>query len=461
MKKGFKAYVSLILTIIMFVLVVVPAGATTSSDLEKKQKQLEQEQKKLEEQKSDLEEDKKENQDALNEANENIDNISEQQSEVSAQIDSTTEEIVGLIAAIDLIKEDISNTEADIETTQAEYDEAKAHEDDLYTAMKARIKFMYEKGEMSYMQILIEAQGFTDMLNKVQYVEELYEYDRVQLAEYVEAKEAAEEKGEELAEQKSELETSQYELEGEQAALEALLADYQQKYDNYDVMLAKAQQDAAVYTTKLKQQTAQISSLQKEIDAKEKEVKETAKAAQEAASKEAAAAAAASKEAAEKAAQQAKATTSTSTEKTTTTDSDSTDNSGESSNTDTDTSSSPTTAAAGSPTGQNIANYACQFVGNPYVAGGTSLTNGADCSGFVQSVFKAFGISVPRTSYSQATYGKSVSYSEAQAGDVIYYGGHVAIYLGNGRIVHASTAKTGIKYESATYRTIISIRRFY
>ena len=99
-------------------------------------------------------------------------------------------------------------------------------------------------------------------------------------------------------------------------------------------------------------------------------------------------------------------------------------------------------------------------MGNPYVAGGTSLTNGADCSGFVYSVYKQFGITVPRTSYSQATYGKEVSYQNAQAGDVIYYGGHVAIYLGGGRIVHASTAKTGIKYENATYRTILTIRRF-
>ena len=76
------------------------------------------------------------------------------------------------------------------------------------------------------------------------------------------------------------------------------------------------------------------------------------------------------------------------------------------------------------------------------------------------SAYKAFGISVPRTSYSQSQYGREVSYENAQAGDVIYYGGHVGIYLGGGQIVHASTPKTGIKYERATYRTILTIRRF-
>ncbi|MDE7276029.1 MAG: C40 family peptidase, partial [Lachnospiraceae bacterium] len=115
--------------------------------------------------------------------------------------------------------------------------------------------------------------------------------------------------------------------------------------------------------------------------------------------------------------------------------------------------------SGGSGKGQEIANYACQFVGNPYVAGGTSLTNGADCSGFVMSVYKNFGYSLPRSSYAQSSVGKSVSYSEAQPGDIIYYGGHVAIYIGNGRIVHASTERTGIKTESATYRSIITIRR--
>lgn len=109
---------------------------------------------------------------------------------------------------------------------------------------------------------------------------------------------------------------------------------------------------------------------------------------------------------------------------------------------------------------QAVADFAVQFVGNPYVWGGTSLTGGADCSGFTQSVYANFGVSLPRTSYEQQYAGTEVSYADAQPGDLICYGGHVAIYMGNGRIVHASNSVDGIKIsDNAAYRTIVSVRR--
>lgn len=118
-------------------------------------------------------------------------------------------------------------------------------------------------------------------------------------------------------------------------------------------------------------------------------------------------------------------------------------------------------SSGSSSLGQSVVNYAKQFLGNPYVYGGTSLTNGADCSGFVQSVFAHFGISLPRTSEAQRSVGTKVnSLSEAKPGDLICYYGHVGIYIGNNAIIHASNEKTGIKITyNAGYRTIASIRR--
>lgn len=131
---------------------------------------------------------------------------------------------------------------------------------------------------------------------------------------------------------------------------------------------------------------------------------------------------------------------------------------------------SPASSGGGStrtynpPSGGNgaaVAQYALQFVGNPYVWGGTSLTNGADCSGFVLSVYKQFGVSLPHSSYSQANYGYSVPASQMQAGDVVCYGGHVGIAIDNQNIVHASNARDGIKVSNAFYRGVVSIRRFF
>ncbi len=116
----------------------------------------------------------------------------------------------------------------------------------------------------------------------------------------------------------------------------------------------------------------------------------------------------------------------------------------------------------GSELGQSVADFACRFVGNPYVWGGTSLTNGADCSGFVMSVYANFGVSLPHSSAADRHVGYAVDGLEnAQPGDVVCYSGHVGLYIGNGQIVHASTAKTGIIISNANYRTILSIRRIF
>ena len=431
MRKKLVRLFAILIAFSMMVLVVEPVRATTISDLEKEKQELEQK-------KKEADEKKKQEQEKYDNASGRVDTIQSDVDEIAGEIDEIDAALVETLASVELIEEDIADKEEQIEVTTAEYEAAKATEEEQYEAMKLRVKFMYEKGDTTYLQLLLESSGFSDMINKVEYIEKLYEYDRTLLAEYVAARTAAQELKDKLEEEKAELEAQQHELEEEKESLEIILAEKQQTYDNYEVQLAQAKQEAAVYKANIKKQNDEIKKLDAATAAKQSEI-DAAKKAEEEARK-------AQELALQKQAQE----------------SGSSSGSSSSSSSSGSKSSSYASAASYSGSGskgQQIANYACQFIGNPYVPGGTSLTEGADCSGFVWRVYKDFGYSVPRTSYSLRSYGTEVSYSDAQPGDVVCYAGHVGLYIGNGQIVHASTQKTGIKITNATYKEILSVRR--
>ena len=425
------------LSCIGILLVVEPVRATTISDLEKQKEELEEQRRQADEQ-------RRQEQQNYNNASGRVSSIQSDVDEVAEEIDEIDAALVETLASIEMIEEDIAAKEDQIEETTKELDAAIATEQAQYEAMKLRIKFMYEKGDTTYLQILLESQNFSDMVNKVEYVEKLYEYDRKLLLDYQAAREAVEALKEKLEEEKSELEAQEHELKEEKESLEIILAEKQEAYDNFEVQLAQAKQEAAIYKANIRKQNDEIKRLEAEAAQKQSEI-DAAKQAEEEARR------------AQELALQNEAAQNTS-------NNSSGSSSGSSGSSSGGGSSGGNYASASSYSGtgskgQQIANYACQFIGNPYVPGGTSLTQGADCSGFVWRVYKDFGYSVPRTSYPLRSTGTGVSYSEAQPGDIMCYAGHVGIYIGNGQIVHASTQRTGIKITHATYKEILSVRR--
>ena len=263
------------------------------------------------------------------------------------------------------------------------------------------------------MSFFLAGEGLSGVLNRMDFVEEIYEYDRLKLTEYETTRELVLALWNQLEQEKTQLEADKVSLENDRAALEAqkvnldgMLAKKKQESANFEAEIEKAKQEAAVAKKLLQQEQKKLQQLQ----------------AQQKQSQKGNTAAANGKY--------------TSTSYTSTIED-----------------------ANGSDMGKKVAKYACQYIGNPYVYGGTSLTNGADCSGFTYRVYQDFGYSLPRTSTEQRSAGKGVDYSDAEPGDLICYSGHVGIYIGGGKIVHASTEKTGIKVSNATYRSILSVRR--
>lgn len=393
--------------------------------------------------------------------------------------------LVNVMVSIQTLEGDISNKQADIEQTQSDLQKAQNAKDKQYEAMKQRIQYLYEKGgNDAWFQMMVNAENLSELLTKAEYTQKMYDYDRQSLEKYANTIEQVTQLSNQYQQEKAELEGMKQEYEAESVNLQTAIDERKATSADYDNEIAYAQQMANDYAALIQQQQAEIEQLEAERIAAEEEARRQAELA-------------AAEEAARQEAEQQEETTvydeegnevdpedaaqngetvydeeGNEVDPNEVTDSE--DGSDEevqydeygnvidSENTvdPEDYESSGSSSSSGSGAGSSVVDYATQFVGNPYVWGGTSLTDGADCSGFVQSVYANFGVSLPRTSYEQQNAGTEVSYADAQPGDLICYGGHVAIYMGDGKIVHASNAKDGIKISNdATYRTILSVRR--
>lgn len=457
-----KRILCLTLGLMLTISQAVPAGAASRKDQLKQDKAAAQSQLAAQESK--------------------INNLEDQKQTLSAEIDQLDSDLVNIMVEIEILDGELSDKEAQIEQTKADLAVAEENKQKQYEAMKKRIQYLYEKGgDDAWAQMLFQASDFTSLLNQAEYVQQMYDSDRNSLEEFKETVQQVKDLGDQLDSEKAELEEMNQEYQNRQVSMQTQLEEKKATSSDYDAQIAQAQNQAAQYTELIRQQNAEIQKIEEE---EKKAAEEAARKAAEEAAKKAAAEEAAKKaqeeankkaadEAAKKAAEASKKSSSASGSNTAASSGSSTSSknntSGSSSSAatskDNGSSSSGSSGSSGSsvsynPTGQSVVNYACQFVGNPYVWGGTSLTNGADCSGFIMSIYAKFGVSLPHSSGAMAGCGRGVSYSEAMPGDIICYAGHVAIYMGGGQIVHASNAKDGIKISgNAAYRPIVAVRR--
>ena len=466
----------------------------------------------LADQESDLTAQKEASSDALDSTMSEIENTVSAQSTLQQEISDLDTQLITLMSDIDILTLDIESTESQIDEKTAELGVAEQKRDKQYADMKTRIQYIYEKGEnQSWLSYVCGAETLADLLNRVHYVKEVNEYDRDMLTEYestvqeiVAIKTDLEAYNVTLTEEQANLETQQTELEAaleikkqESSNYDAEIAELRSRADDLNAQILSANEQLAQISASREAAEAAASSkaaeaaqAQANADAAERAASEAQAeaAAQQAIAKQAAQAAkndASQQAAAERAAQQAAqrqaeaearaqaeaaaaaaaAQAEAEAEAQRQAEAEAAAQAAAEAEAQRQAEAAAAAAASysNSALGQQIADFACMWVGGPYVSGGTSLTNGCDCAGFVKAVYANFGYDLIQDPTMQGTcYGTPIgSVAEAQPGDIIcYVGGHSAIYIGNNTIVNASNPEYGICVRSpANYRTILAIAR--
>jgi len=337
-----------------------------------------------------------------------ISEIEEEQSSIQSELNGLDADMVSLVTDMTDLESQITSKTQEIADAEATLAEAQAAVDQQYASMKVRIQYMYENSDENIMTVLLESGSISDFLNRLENINAVYTYDRTVLGNYQAAKDEVEDLKASLEEEKASLEANKTQLANQQAQLNAMISEKQGEMADIKSELADAKALAARQAELERQR--QLAALTNNINSS---------------------------------------------------------NNGGSGNTGGNTGGSTNSGGNLNPSnttgvsGSAVVAFANQYVGYPYVWGGTDPNTGADCSGFVYYVLRNFGINYGRlTSYGWRSVGQEVSVNNMQPGDIVCYAGHVAIYAGGGRIVEAQSTSAGITNNRSVYcHNIITVRR--
>ena len=401
------------------------------------------------------------------EAQKTLDELAKQENSAMERLNALEEKIGILADQINTTQEIIDEYDVMIQETQVKLADAQAEEETYYTLFLERVRSMEEEGTVSYWEILFQSASFSDLLDRLSFVNDVMKYDNDMMDNLEAARQA-------VADAEAELESEQAEQEEAKAQLESEKAEQEEAADQEEQVLNEILANEELYAAQIEELSTQQEALVGEISAAQEELarQEAQKALQEQQKREEEERRRREEEERrrreeeerkrqeeeerrrqEEAQQNQQQPETPDTPDTPDTPADTPD----------DTPDLPSSGGGKNPTGSvsgsAIISYASQFVGNPYVWGGNSLTNGIDCSGFVHQVLAHFGISSPRYSASFRSFGKTVSQENMQVGDILCYSGHVGFYAGGGQLLSALGKDYGITYCSAYYKPILAVRR--
>lgn len=386
-----------------------------------------------------------------------VDAIKKEKAQTQQEINNTNSQLTQLLTEFEMLKGDIRNQDAAIKKADKDLKAAQEKEKEQYEEMVIRIKYMYEKGEGSEVAALLGAESFGELLNQAEYIQNVHTYDREQLEEYARVKEEVAQLKAGLEKEKKQMEEMADVYSAEEKSLKSTLAVMKTQMADFDKQLAEAQRQAEEEARRIAEEAERVEQEQMEEAQNSSGGNSSGEDAKEESSKP-------SENKPDKPNKPSNKPDKPSDSKPDKPSNKPDRPSEEKPDKPSEEPSKPSNTSKG----RQIANKGLQYVGNPYVYGGNSLTNGIDCSGFTKQIHALCGISgLPRTSSAQRSGGKAVTggLSNALPGDVICYSGHVAIYIGGGEIVHASNAspypKGGIKVSPANYRSILAIRRYW
>ena len=354
-----------------------------------------------------------------------VDDIKNNKNKVEGEVSDLQTKLTNTLGKIDKLEENIDAKQKEIEEANIALEESLYQQDEQYDSMKVRIKYMYEEGGTNFVEILLESKSFSEFINKAEYVTKVHSYDRKKLNEYIETTKEVEDLKSSLEDEIATIQEDQAALENEKESLNHTISSKETEIAKLDSKLQKDIADQQEQQRREEQQKAEEQQTQPQPQPQPKPKPQKPS------------------------------------------NNGGNNNNGGNSNNGGSSNNGGGSNGGGStivpPQGQDgtaVVAYARQFIGNPYVYGGNSLTNGTDCSGFTKLIFAQFGVTLGRTDAAQASAGIEIPLSQARAGDLIVYYGHVGIYNGTGGLIHASSPSVGIvEFGNCQYRPIRTVRR--